>query len=74
MEIRLSKHIAAPVDVTFDVFSDIPNLEEHIAGIVKVEVLSDVTQGVGTHWRETRVIFGREATEEMEISTPSPRD
>ena len=72
MEIRLSKHIAAPIDVTFDVFSDIPNLQERIEGIVKVEVLSEVSQGVGTRWRETRVLFGREATEEMEISAFQP--
>lgn len=72
MEVRLSKHIATPVDLTFDVFSDIPNLQERVDGIVKVEVLSDVSQGVGTRWRETRVMFGREATEEMEISAFRP--
>lgn len=68
MEVHASKHINAPIDVTFDVFSDIPNVQERIEGITKVEILSDITQGVGTRWRETRVMFGKEATEEMEIS------
>ncbi len=72
MQIHLSKYIAAPVDVTFEVFSDITKAEERIDGITKIEILSDVTHGVGTRWRETRIMFGREATEEMEISALQP--
>lgn len=72
MELRLSKHIAAPVDVVFDIFADITRIEERVEGITKVEILSDVKQGVGTRWRETRIMFGREATEEMEISDFQP--
>ena len=72
MDVRVSKHIAAPIDVVFNVFSDITKIEDRIDGITKVEILSDVTSGVGTRWRETRVMFGREATEEMEISTLTP--
>ncbi len=68
MDVRVSKQIAAPIDVVFDVFSDITQIEDRIDGISKVEILSDVSSGVGTRWRETRVMFGREATEEMEIS------
>jgi uncharacterized membrane protein len=68
MEIQVSKHIAAPIDVVFDVFSDISKVEERVAGITHVVILSDVKHGVGTRWRETRIMFGREATEEMEIS------
>ncbi len=72
MELRLSKQIAAPVDIVFDVFSDGVNLQDRIDGITKVEILSDVKQGVGTRWRETRIMFGRAATEEMEISAFQP--
>lgn len=72
MDIRVSKQINAPIDITFDVFSDIQAVEERIEGIIKVEILSDVTQGEGLRWRETRVMFGKEATEEMEISKFEP--
>jgi uncharacterized membrane protein len=72
MEIRASKFIAAPIDITFDVFSDISKIEERIDGITKVEILSNTKAGVGTRWRETRIMFGREATEEMEISSFKP--
>ena len=72
MEIRLSQLVNAPVEKVFDVFSDISQAENRIEGITKIEMLSDVTSGVGTRWRETRILFGREATEEMEISAYSP--
>ena len=68
MEVRLSKSINAPIEKVFDVFSDIGQIENRISGITKIEILSDVKSGAGTRWRETRVMFGREATEEMEIS------
>lgn len=68
MEIRVSKHVNAPLDRVFEVFSDIQNAEERIEGITNIDILSDKKQGVGTRWRETRIMFGREATEEMEIS------
>lgn len=72
MDVRVSKHINAPIELVFDVFSNIQQIEERIEGITKVEILSDVQQGVGTRWRETRIMFGREATEEMEISALRP--
>lgn len=72
MEIRAAKQVNAPIDVTFVVFSDITKIQERVAGITKVEILSDVTRGVGTRWRETRIMFGQEATEEMEISAFQP--
>lgn len=68
MNIRVAKHINAPIDRTFDVFSDLTKAVERIEGITKLEILSETTSGLGTRWRETRVMFGREATEEMEIS------
>jgi hypothetical protein len=68
MQIHVTKQIAAPVAIVFDVFSDITKIDERISGITKVVMLSDMKRGVGVRWRETRVIFGQEATEEMEIS------
>ena len=72
MEIRVSRLIQAPIDRVFDVFSDITRIEERISGITKVDILSDTTGGIGTRWRETRIMFGQEATEEMEISAFRP--
>lgn len=72
MEIRITRLIAAPVDLTFQVFSDVENIAERIEGITQLEVLSEVKHGVGTRWRETRVMFGQAATEVMEISAFQP--
>jgi hypothetical protein len=72
MEMHVSKVINAPVEQVFDVFSDIEQIEHRVPGIIKSEILSEVTSGIGTRWRETREMFGREAVEEMEISAFAP--
>ena len=41
---------------------------ERISGIESVELLTDGPVGLGTKFRETRIMFGRQATEEMEIT------
>lgn len=72
MKIRVSTFVKAPVARVFDVFSDITQAENRLDGINKIEILSDVTGGLGTRWRETRTMFGQEATEEMEITAFTP--
>ena len=68
MEVSCSISINAPIERVFDVFSDVTQIESRIQGIKSVEIISDVTSGEGVKWRETREMFGREATEEMWIS------
>ena len=68
MKVQSSIQINAPIEEVFRIFTDIENLEKNIENIIKVELLSDKKEGLGVKWRETRVFFGREATEEMEIS------
>ena len=60
--------INAPVDRVFETVSDINNFSKAVPGIVKVEVLSDVQVGVGTRFRETRLMNGKEATTELEVT------
>ena len=61
----LSRHVETPVDRVFEVFSDIPRSHEMVDQIVRIEMLTDGPVGVGTRWRETRMMFKREATEEL---------
>ncbi len=68
MKIVSSTTINAPIDKVFNVFTDIKNAREMISGINKIEILSEVQEGVGLKWRETRTMFGKEATEDMEIT------
>lgn len=62
-------HIAADIDRVFDVFVDIPNWANQVGAIKKIEMLTDGKVGVGTRFKETRVIFKKEATETMEVTS-----
>jgi len=70
--LRVTQRIDAPPARVFEVLADVPNWAEHVTGIRKVELLTDGPVGVGTRFRETRVFFKREATEEMEITEFEP--
>ena len=68
--LEVSKQINAGQDAVFAVFSDLEKIAERITDIVKLEILARGDKvGVGTRWRETRVMFGKQATEEMEITS-----
>ncbi len=72
METVVTKDISASQEQVFTVFSDLRNAGRRISGINKLEVLTTGPVGVGTRWRETRTMFGKEATEEMEITAFEP--
>jgi len=46
----------------------IDNFRKAVPGITSVEFLSETRSGVGTRFRETRVMNGREATVELEVT------
>lgn len=70
--IVVKETVQAPIDRVFEALSDIPHAAEHISGLDRVEMLTEGPVGVGTRWRETRTLFGREATEEMWITDFDP--
>ncbi|MHC4991802.1 MAG: SRPBCC family protein [Planctomycetota bacterium] len=70
--IKVSKHIDAPVPEVFRVMSDVPHWADHVSGITMMEMLTEGEIGVGTRFRETRKMFGKEHTEEMEITEFEP--
>lgn len=72
MEVRVDTQINAPPDTVYETALDIPAWPQIISAITKIEMLSDGPVAVGTSFRETRVMFGREATEDMTISTLEP--
>ncbi len=71
-ETRIDTVINAPPEACFAVFSDLETLDTRISAISKVEILTQGPMALGTRWRETRTMFGREATEEMTISEFDP--
>jgi hypothetical protein len=68
MKVICEINVAKPQQLVFNVFSDIKNAATNVDGIESIEFLGDITSGVGTKWRETRKMFGKEATEDMWVS------
>ena len=64
--------INADCETVFASLTDLERMPEVISAITKTEVLTDGPVGIGTRFRETRVMFGREAKEEMEFTEFDP--
>lgn len=61
--------VKAPKEAIWAVICDIDHCDQNIGGIQKVEVLEKPAIGmVGLKWRETRTMFGKEATEVMWVT------
>jgi uncharacterized membrane protein len=69
----VTQRIEAPLDRVFAAFIDLPRAAQMIPAIRRIEMLTEGPVRVGTRWRETRVMFGKEATEEMEIAALEPK-
>ena len=69
-----TRKIAAPVNLVFDTVSQITNFSEAIPQIVNVEFLSEQKSGLGTRFKETRLMNGREATTELEVTEFVPNE
>jgi len=66
--IKIEKYVEAPSETVFDYATDFANCAEYIDGIHKTEMLTEGPVGVGTRFRETRLMFKKEAVEEMEVT------
>jgi hypothetical protein len=70
--VTLAKHLNAAPEAVFALATDLANAPGRVKAITKLELLTPGPIGVGTRFRETRVMFGKEATEEMTISAFDP--
>jgi carbon monoxide dehydrogenase subunit G len=70
--ITVSTQVAAPIEQVFKVYTDLEKAVERIPDITALEVLSKGPFGEGTRWRETRLMFKKEATEEMWVTGFDP--
>jgi hypothetical protein len=64
----VTRSIDAPLEVVFDTISDIRNFSKAVPEIVGVEFLSERHSGVGTRFRETRLMRGRESATVLEVT------
>ncbi|MBT8484344.1 MAG: hypothetical protein HKO59_07400 [Phycisphaerales bacterium] len=70
--ITVRRRINAPAAEVFAAVSDFEHAADRITGIERVEMLTDGPTGVGTRFRETRIMMKREASEVMEVTAFEP--
>jgi carbon monoxide dehydrogenase subunit G len=68
MRIVVTRTIHVPVDVVFQTVADIRRFSQALPHVVKVEFLSEAKSGVGTRFRETRLMNGKEAVTELKVT------
>ena len=65
--LTLERSIAAPPEAVWRILTDLEAAPEILSDVTRVERLAGIGYGIGTRWRETRTMMGREETEEMEV-------
>lgn len=68
----VTEPIAAPPERVWSLATDLSGVAERVTAIEAIEVLTEGPFGVGTRWRETRTMMGRQAIEELEITAVEP--
>ena len=69
---KVQRTIASPADKVFAAIADVRQFSRAVENIERVEFVSDTRAGLGTRFRETRLMRGREATVELEITEFAP--
>jgi hypothetical protein len=69
MQTDVTRNIAARPPAIFAVVSDVARWPEIFGAVKNIELLTDGPVRAGTRLRENRIMFGHEATEEMEVTT-----
>jgi carbon monoxide dehydrogenase subunit G len=73
MDFEVQRVVGAPAERVWEIVADVANSADVVSAIESVElVVGPSPVGVGTTWRETRLMMGRRATEEMTVSAVDP--
>ncbi|GGX80500.1 SRPBCC family protein [Streptomyces fructofermentans] len=70
----VERRVAATRGAVWEAITDLAGMQDVLSGVLKVEVLTDGAFGAGTRWRETRRMFGKDATEEMWVTLSEPTE
>jgi uncharacterized protein YndB with AHSA1/START domain len=72
-DLEVEREVAAPAERTWLVATDLDRAADVIGGIDRLERLDGGGDlRVGTRWRETRTMMGKQATEEMIVTAVEP--
>jgi len=68
VRVSLEQHLPTTPERVFAALTDLDGAKAWLPNLERIERLDDKPFGIGTAWRETRRIFGREATEHHEVT------
>jgi len=73
MKIQVAIDIHAEPQKVWKTITDVNSWQSMIRGIEKIEVLKQPEKGlIGLKWKETRILFGKSATEIMWVTAVEP--
>lgn len=72
LHMSFDETIAAPPERVFRALTDLEAAKAWMPNLVSIEWVSGQQNGVGAQFRETRKMFGREATEHFEVTAYEP--
>jgi carbon monoxide dehydrogenase subunit G len=73
VEMTVHREVAASRARVWSVITDLERAPIVLSGVARIERLDGGEGfGVGTRWRETRTVFGRESTEESRVTAVEP--
>jgi uncharacterized protein YndB with AHSA1/START domain len=67
-----SVYVEAPPPVVFSAMTQVERWKDWMPGLVRVEKLTQGPIGPGAEWRETRKMYGKEATEHFRVTRLEP--
>lgn len=68
----MEESFPAPPERVFAVLTELDAAHEWMPNLVRIEKLTAGPFAVGTSWRETRRIFGKEASEQFDVTEHEP--
>ncbi|MFF8829211.1 SRPBCC family protein [Streptomyces sp. NPDC015131] len=67
--VTVERRVAAPRERVWEALTDLHGMPGTLSGVTRVEVLTEGPFQAGTRWIETRRMFGKEAAEEMYVTS-----
>jgi carbon monoxide dehydrogenase subunit G len=72
IEFQVTEVLPGTPERAFQALTDFEGASRWMPGLASVERVGDVQEGVGSRWRETRMMGGKEVTEELEVTHYHP--
>jgi uncharacterized protein YndB with AHSA1/START domain len=71
-ELTVKRVVHAPREQVWDALTDLDHLASVLRGVIKVEIVAGEGFAVGTTWRETRKMFGKDETQTLAVTACDP--